>query len=329
MHDLAGIPESLSATELEAALRVLVATITPNGTAEEPALPPVAARLVVALRDAFLPGVPLPEPGDAGPGDAGSAALLVRSPWLRLQLVRAIVVAALADGAPSRALARRVAAVAEALDVREPGVTDLRLFAEGKRLRLRLHLLRRFWVVDRVKARIPERGFFRSVFPALFATFFRRYEDPALAARFRALSALPADTLGRAFLDYLRGNGFSLPGERGAVSDIIVQHDLAHVLGGYGTTPAEEVLVTGFSAGHRIRDPFGYLLFGMFQFHLGVRLTPGALPERGFFDPRRVLAAVRRGAAMNVDLTGDWDYWPWMSRPITAVREALGVPGPT
>lgn len=321
MIDLARIPGSPSSTELEAALRLTERTIAPEG-----ALPPVAARIVDVLRDAFVP-----DASRAGSPDAVDAApaSIVRSPWLRLQLVRALVVAALADGAPTRALAARVEAVAEALDVREPGVTDLRLFAEGKRLRLRLHLLRRFWVVDRVKARIRERGFFRSVVPTLVATFFRRYEDPALASRFRALSTLPADTLGRAFLDYLRVNGFSLPGERGAVSDIIVQHDLAHVLGGYGTTPGEEVLVTGFSAGHRIRDPFGYLLFGMFQFHLGLRLTPGAQPERGFFDPPRVLAALRRGAAMNVDLTGEWDYWPWMSRPLAAVREALGVPSPS
>jgi hypothetical protein len=229
------------------------------------------------------------------------------------------------DRAPTQAHVARIRAVAAALAVDEPGVDDLALFVAGHKLRLRRHLLARFWVVGRVRARIAERGFIRAVVPALVATFLRRYHDPALAARFRALRALPDGTLGRAFLAYLERNHFVLPGEPGAVSDIIVQHDLAHVLGGYDTTPAEEVLITGFSTGHRRNDPFAYLLFGIFQFHLGVRLTPGAAPEVGYFDPARVLEAIRRGAAMNVDLTGDWDYWPMMDQPLEAVRTQYGV----
>ena len=303
--------------EVEAGLRALVRGIAPEGP-----LPVGAARCVAAVQ-AHL-GTCF-DPAALAPIAPAELAARIRDPWLRQQLVRALVVTALVDRAPTRGHIERIRAVAAALAIDEPGVTDLALFVEGRTLRLRRHLLARFWVVDRVRARIAQRGFLRAVVPALVATLLRRHGDPALAARFRALRVLPEGTLGRAFLAYLERNHFALPGEPGAVSDIIVQHDLAHVLGDYDTTSTEEVLITAFSTGHRRRDPFAYLLFGIFQFHLGVRLTPAALPEVGNFDPASALEAIRRGAAMNVDLTGEWDYWPMMDQPLEAVRARYGV----
>jgi hypothetical protein len=308
---------SWAAAEIEAGLRALVRTIAPEGP-----LPEGASRCVAALQE-FL-GTRL-DAARLAPIELPALTASLLDPWLRQQLVRAMVVTAMADRAPTRDQLERIEAVSAALEVDEPGVVDLRLFIERKRLRLRRHLLGRFWAIERLKARIAERGFFRAVIPAVIATFFRRYRNPALAARFRALRALQEGTLGRAFLAYLDDNHFPLPGERGAVSDIIVQHDLAHVLGGYGTTPAEEVLITAFSTGHRKSDPFAYLLFGIFQFHLGLQVTPGAEPEVNYFDPVRVLGAIRRGAAMRVDLTADWNYWPLMAQPLEAVREDYGV----
>ena len=161
--------------------------------------------------------------------------------------------------------------------------------------------------------------------PAVWATVFKRHRDPALAARFATLRELPAGTLGQGFLAYLAANGFGLPGERGSVSDIIVAHDLAHVLAGYGTTPDEEVQVACFSAGHRKKDPFAMVLFVLFQFHLGLQMTPGAKPERGHFVPSRVLAALVRGSRVNVDLTGAWDYWPNLGEDLDALRARFGV----
>jgi len=186
-------------------------------------------------------------------------------------------------------------------------------------------IMARFWVVDHVKARIAERGVLRTIVPLIYSTFFRRYRNRELARRYAALRDLPERSLGRAYVAYIDANKFGLPGERGAISDLIVPHDLAHVLGDYGTEPAEEVLVASFSAGHRVKDPFAFLMFVMLQFHLGLRVTPGAKAERGYFDPAHVLAAIARGAELNIDLTARWDYWTDLAAPLETVRRRYNV----
>lgn len=303
--------------ELEAGLQALVRTVAPDG-----ALPAGAARCVGAVQS-FL-GTRF-DASRLAPIDLPTLAARLHDPWLRQQLVRTLVVAVLVDRDPTRAQLARIRAVATALDVVEPGIRDLELYLAGRRLRLRLHVLRRFWAVDQLRARIAERGFLRAVVPAVLATFFRRYRNRDLAARFHALRSLPDDSLGRGFLSYLATNGFPVPGELGAVSDIIVAHDLVHVLGDYGTTPAEEVLVACFSAGHRVEDPFAFVLFVLFQFHLGVQMTPGAAPETGYFDPVTALEAVRRGAEVPRDLTGAWDYGAVLDQPVAALRARLRI----
>lgn len=67
------------------------------------------------------------------------------------------------------------------------------------------------------------------------------------------------------------------------------------------------------------------VLFVLFQFHLGVQMTPGAKPEVGKFHPHRVVEAIARGATVTEDLTGPWSYWPLLSQPLDQVRERLGV----
>jgi hypothetical protein len=69
------------------------------------------------------------------------------------------------------------------------------------------------------------------------------------------------------------------------------------------------------------------VLFVLFQFHLGVRLTPGARAEVGFLDPATALAALVRGAAVHHDLTATWDYWPLLAEPLDGLRRRLGVGG--
>ena len=303
--------------ELAACLRALVYTIAPDGR-----LGSYAARMVRALQAHFGTSF---DPAALEPIGEVELAWCVAYPWQRQLLIQALVVGVLIDGAPDRQQLERIQDFARALEVDEPGVVDLELYLRGRRWRLRRHLLARFWAIDRIKARIRERGFWRTVVPAIWATVFGRHRDPALAARFGALRALPEGTLGRGFLDYLAANGFPLPGEKGAVTDMIVPHDLGHVLGGYGTTPEEEVQVACFTAGHRAGDQFAMVLFVLFQFHLGVRMTPGAKAEVGYFDPRRALAAIARGAAMKVDLSGDWNYWQVMGEPIETLRRRYGI----
>ena len=303
--------------EIEAALRALVDTLAPDGN-----FAPEVARMVDVLKRHVGSHYEL---CCLAPIAMSTLTRRLTDPWLRQQLVRAAVVGMFLDPNRDRAGLRRVEALAAALEVDEPAVGDLALFIAGKRWRLRRRVLRRMWVVDHIKARIAQRGFLRTMIPMILSTLFGRYRNREVAAKFAALRSLPPNTLGRAYIDFLTANHFALPGELGAVSDIIVQHDLAHVLGEYGTTPAEETLVASFSAGHRVKDPFAFVVFVLLQFHLGLRMTPGAPAEIGYFDPARVLAAIDRGAAMSIDLTARWNYWPDLVKPIDEVRRRYGI----
>ena len=126
----------------------------------------------------------------------------------------------------------------------------------------------------------------------------------------------------------MRANGFSFPGEKGSPPEIIALHDLTHVLSGYGTDPAGELQVLSFHAGCRREedDPFGFILFGLAQFQLGVRLSPIADGFSGELDPDLVLKALVRGKACRVDPTKGWDPWPEMDTPLTELRARVGIP---
>ncbi|HEX4968124.1 MAG TPA: hypothetical protein VFV44_06360, partial [Nitrospiraceae bacterium] len=45
----------------------------------------------------------------------------------------------------------------------------------------------------------------------------------------------------------------------------------------------------------------------------------------GFFDPAKALTAIRRGAAMNVDLNSGWDYWPVMGEQVEELRRRYNI----
>ncbi len=286
-------------------------------------LPPGARWLVEALARRLEIVVPT-DVAEVGPSELAEACV---DPVIRVQVVRVLVAAALMDGIPTPATAAAIESFACALGVDDPIIVDLRLIAERKLLRLRIHLMRRFWAVVMLRERIRKHGWWE-LFKALFSVL-RLWTDRALALRYRTLDELAEETLGRRYMQYVRDNGFGVHGERGALPEIIVHHDLSHVLAGYGTDPASEVQAACFQAGYRERDPFVFVVFVMLQFNLGVRMTPGAEGERGKFDPDRALDAIRRGAAMNRDLTdGTWNYWADLQRPVAELQQRYNVPAP-
>jgi hypothetical protein len=213
----------------------------------------------------------------------------------------------LIDGKANAQETNLVEEFAHALEVSAPEVKDLRHVLKGEIFQLRLDLARRFWLRDKVKEIWNTKGI-----SGLY-TFMRgmigRNEDRALAARYQAVEQYPSGSLGRAYWDYCRENGFALPGEKGAAAEPIVFHDCAHILSGYGTDPEGEVQVACFSAGFQRRDPWLFVFFVLLQFHVGIRMT-------GFFNPEKAMIAIRRGAAMNVDLNNGWDYWPVMGEQV-------------
>jgi len=54
-------------------------------------------------------------------------------------------------------------------------------------------------------------------------------------------------------------------------------------------------------------------------------MTPITEARTGFFDPEKALIALRRGAAMNIDLNDGWDYWPVMGEQVEALRQRYNI----
>ena len=244
-------------------------------------------------------------------------------PQLRQQLVQGLIVMSLIDGKANAQEADLVEEFAGALEVSAPEVKDLQHVLKGEMFQLRLDLARRFWLGDKVKDIWNTEGL-RGIYKFMRGMI-GQYEDTALAGRYQALEHYPAGSLGRAYWEYCQANGFALPGEKGRAAEPILFHDCAHVLSGYGTEPEGEVQVACFSAGFQRRDPWLFVFFVLLQFHVGVRMTPITKARTGFFDPAKALIAIRRGAAMNVDLNNGWDYWTVMGEQVEELRRRYNI----
>ena len=244
-------------------------------------------------------------------------------PQLRHQLVQGMIVMSLIDQGVSSQEADLVEQFTQALEVNIPEVKDLRYLLEREILQLRLDLARRFWLREKVIGIWNNEGI-RGIYK-LVCGFMGKHEDASLASRYQALEQYPPGSLGRSLWEYWRKNGFALPGEKGGAPELILFHDCAHVLSGYGTAPEEEVRVACFSAGFQRRDPFTFVLFVLLQFHMGIRMTPITEARTGFFNPEKAMIAVRRGAAMKVDLNNGWDYWPVMGEQVEELRRRYNI----
>jgi ubiquinone biosynthesis protein Coq4 len=156
--------------------------------------------------------------------------------------------------------------------------------------------------------------------------FFKKGEDPAVAARYHQLGLLPKGTLGHAFWQHYTQNHFPFPGEAGGIPERLVFHDFGHLLSGYDTSPAGEIQQGAFQAGFIREDGFAFLLFVILQFHWGIKITPVADPSQGLFDIPRVLQALQRGSACTVDLSDRWNFWEVVDLPLEEVRDRYHIP---
>lgn len=241
------------------------------------------------------------------------------------QLVTGLVALSLLDGEAQPAEVACITAFAAALGVPDTARKTLTQLADGHLRRMRFDLIRRSWVAKKIREEVlVDRGIWGALKTALAVA--GKVGDPEMLARCEALEGYPAGSLGRAYHDYMKANGFALPGTRGAPPDIMLVHDCAHLLSGYGTDVAGEVQVVGFLIGFAKQDPLDHLLSVMMQFHLGVQITPGAQPTKNRFEIEPFLRAVQRGAAMNVDLNDRWDPWAVFHEPLEELRRRYGVP---
>ncbi|MFO0658807.1 MAG: hypothetical protein U0165_03090 [Polyangiaceae bacterium] len=268
----------------------------------------------------------LDELSDVEPSELAS---VLTDPVLQRQFAQGMSVVALTDGRPSAAKLNEVKKFAEALGVSSPEVDVILRLADDHMTLFKLDFLRRSHIADMAKQQLAHEGFLGTL--KGFASFRGVYEDAELAARYRALESMPHGSFGRAFFDYIRGNGFSFPGEKFGFPLAGIYHDFAHVLSGYSTDSAGEIQVGGFIAGFKTENPFFVILFVMLTFGAGVNVTPIEQPHvekiletEGLAD--KFFSAVERGMAMKIDISDNWDAWPYFERPIEDVRAELGVP---
>jgi len=290
-------------------------------------IPPAARAMMTAAQqvllnlDADLDTLPTITPAQLAAG--------LKTPGLAEQVVQAMLLGVLADGEPVPECEARVEACAKALGVDIPGLRTVRLLCEHHMALFRLDFLRRSNFRDMIRDQYQHHGGTMGVVHGIMGMRGLR-EDPELARRYQPLRDLPEDTLGGAFVQFYKANGFSLPGERGGFPEGAVYHDLTHVLSGYGATPEGETMVGGFTAGYKRVNPFYVLLLPTLTFSTGINMTPSNQPRvtatlaqpgvaEGF------IKAVERGGRVNTDLSNNWDYWPYLELPLAEARARLNI----
>jgi hypothetical protein len=252
-------------------------------------------------------------------------AALLPDAALAEQAVRLLTVMAFVDGALDADKIARVLQFAAALGVREPYVAEIAQAAQGEVQAALMDMTR--MNLESITGRLPAPD------EDAMAWFlpYRDAPDPALAARFRALEALPGDSFGRTFWAFYRANGYAFPGEpEGLNQGFAVPHDATHVLAGYDTSPRGEILVSTFTAAmHPKRPMAGHVLPVIFSWHLGVEINEVARSARGALDPEAFWEAWARGGAVTQDLFArDWDFWAAVDETVAGLRRRYGVPPP-
>jgi hypothetical protein len=242
-------------------------------------------------------------------------AAAVRDPHRRKRVVQLAVIAALVEGL-NEAGEHAVRDLARELNV--PG-EDVELLHDAVHHNL---LFTRFDIVRRMRRFV---GGGIGALATFVAPFLGLGVDPSLAARYRALGDLPQGTLGHALYAHYVEHGFHFPGEPDGIPERFVFHDVGHVLAGYGVDPPGEIQQAAFQAGFVRNDGFLFLVFGILQFHHGMRLTPVAKGEHGYFDVDKVLRAAARGAACKIDLSDRFDLWAHAAENVDDLRAKWGI----
>jgi ubiquinone biosynthesis protein Coq4 len=268
------------------------------------------------------------------PTTAGELASQLDDPGQARQLVRLMVALSLADGPPSMEQMSLLASFAAALGVEEPSVEVVGHLAKKRLLMFRLSFARHSHVRTYFRNSYRLLGGILPVIKAILRFRGVIGEDPALAARFHAFEQLPEDTLGYQFFRHCTDEGLPFAGEKGGFPIGALFHDFAHVLGGYDTSPDGELKNAAFQAGFtQDDDDFFTMLFAIVIHTAGINMTPFEMPVllgrigQGSL-ALEVLHGWQRGAAMNVDLGSDWNFWDDVELPISVVRERLGIPRP-
>jgi hypothetical protein len=213
--------------------------------------------------------------------------------------------------------------LAAQLDTHDPVIDVIDALLRGKRRIVRLLAMRRGLRVMFKEAWIAEGAW--GALRLFGAMAFRAAVNKDQLWNYKRLGLLPDGTLGREYWKHMTEVGFGFPGDVAGIAASVAYHDIAHVLAGHDITPLGEIQQGSFQGGNRREDGFFFVQFVVLHFHQGVKITPGAPPAVGQFDPAKVLWAIHRGAQCTVDMTHQWNYWPLMPLPIDEARERVGL----
>jgi hypothetical protein len=249
----------------------------------------------------------------------------IAEPELRERLVQALVLVALIDGKVVDAELRAVCAYANALGVDEPRIRNLKQLCRGRSRWIYVDLWLRSRMLRAMLGKARRKNGLLGVL-GFFAGIAGVNVEPDLAWRYKQLGMLPEGTFGRAFWTHLTERKYAFPGEMKGLPQEAIKHDLAHVLGGYGTDPSGECEVVGFISGFMKTDPFAYFFQIFVHMQLGVHVFDGTPIQHLSVPAERILAALERGRRVNTDLYDpDWDYWADMPLPLEDVRRKYGI----
>jgi hypothetical protein len=247
---------------------------------------------------------------------------VLRDRTLAEEAVKYLVIMALVDGVLDDTKIARVLDYSRALDVEADYLTELVEAASGHMSWVVADMTRKNF--DSVISR-PSGGLDPA---AWIMPYGGDKADPALVARYEALGKLPANSFGKALWEFDKANGYSFPGDPGALNAAFATpHDSTHVISGYDTSSRGEILVSTFTAGmHPINPMAGHILPVIFNGHLGVKFNDVATPATGGLDPEEFWHAWARGQAMAVDLFApDWDVWQWVEHDLDDLRRRFNV----
>jgi tellurite resistance protein len=246
----------------------------------------------------------------------------VTDPEIRERVLSACIVMALIDSDLDPAEGALLEEIAHALELSSYALRDVQRMLNKSFLLARIDVARRSFLGQRGRAYFAEHGV---VGVARTARALLGIENKSLAARYQALEHNPRGTLGREYFEFVRQNGFALPGEKGGAPEVVVFHDCLHVLGGYQTSSIEETQIASFQAGMLEKDPIFGLLFMLAQFHIGVQITPITAAEKGVAAPELMMAAFVRGTQVNRDMCVDWIPQHDFDRTLTELRAAYNI----
>jgi hypothetical protein len=262
-----------------------------------------------------------------------AAALRRRGVDYRQRVVQYMVLAEMVLTPLPPEVAARVESFARALGVDDDFVRIARRYADGA--------LGLAWV-DLRRSGFEERWDSTHLAPLhTRATFSDQFDtprsDPELAARWAAMEALPAGTLGRGVWQMYHDRAFDFPGMLTGASPYLAQHDFVHVLADYGTTLEGELEAFSFM-GRADPDPkgFAWIATGVGLFESGYVHQQGFLQmdvrDRHAQVPGmsvRLAEALRRGKVVCEALCTDLfrvDYHELAGLPLDEARAHLDIP---